>query len=75
MNIAPILNIDIEKLGAMVILLLIDYGIYVCICTVYSSVLKISHNMHLSTKLNFQQKRRVNDVVQSLIIDHMHPSV
>ena len=75
MTIAPILNIDREKMGAMGILLIIDDGVYVCICTVYSSVLKISHNMHLSTKLNFQQKRRVNDVVQSLIIDHMHPSV
>ena len=75
MTIVPILNIEREKMGAMVILLIIDDGVYVCICTVYSYVLKKSHNTHLSMTVIFQQKIRVNYVVQSLIIYHMHPSV
>ena len=40
MTIASVLNIDREKMGAMGILLVIDDGVYVCICTVYSSVFK-----------------------------------
>ena len=39
-TIAPVLNIDREKMGAMVILLVIDDGAYVCIYTAYSSVFK-----------------------------------
>ena len=38
--------------------------IYVCICTVYTAILKKSHNMHSSMIVIFQQKRRVNYVVQ-----------
>ena len=37
MTITPLLKIDREKMGAMGILLVIDYGVYVCICTVYYS--------------------------------------
>ena len=40
MTIAPVLNIDEENIGAIEILLVIDDGFYVCIITVYSSVLK-----------------------------------
>ena len=40
MTIAPVLNIAGEKMDAMWILLIIDDGVYVCICTVYSSVFK-----------------------------------
>ena len=40
MNIAPVLNIDREKMGDVGILLEIDDGVYVCICTVYLSVFK-----------------------------------
>ena len=37
-TIAPVLNIDQEKIGTMGILMRIDDGFYVCICTVYSNV-------------------------------------
>ena len=38
MTIAPILKIEREKMGTMGILLLIDDGVYVCICRFYSDV-------------------------------------
>ena len=56
MTIAPVLKIDIEKMGAMGILLIIYDGVYVCICNVYSSVLKkvtqhaFVYDIHFSTK-------------------------
>ena len=40
MNIAPVLNIEREKMGTLKIRLIINDGIYVCICSVYSKVLK-----------------------------------
>ena len=40
MTIAPVLNIDREKMGAMGILLIIDDGVYVCIYTVSYYVFK-----------------------------------
>ena len=58
MTIAPLLNIDREKVVAMRILLAIDDGVYACICTVYSSVFKevtqhdLVYESHLSTKGN-----------------------
>ena len=58
MTIAPVLKIDIEKMGAMGILLIIYDGVYVCICNVYSSVLKkvtqhaFVYDSHFSTKYN-----------------------
>ena len=45
MTIAPVLKIDQEKMGTMGILTRIDYGVYVCIYTVYSDVLK-QHTQH-----------------------------
>ena len=39
-NIAPVLNIEIEKIGPLKILLRINDGVYVCICFVYSNILK-----------------------------------
>ena len=75
MNIAPVLNIDREKMGTIGILLIIDDGVYVCICTVFSYVLKEYKQHSFVYYSHFQQKRRVNTVVQSLIIDHMHPSM
>ena len=56
MTITPLLNIDREKMGAMGILLVIDYGVYVCICTVYYSFFKeitqhaFVYDSHFSTK-------------------------
>ena len=56
MTIASVINIDREKNCAMGILLIIDDGDYVCICTIYSSVLKkvtqhaFVYDSHFSTK-------------------------
>ena len=75
MTIAPVLKIYRSKMGTLGILLRIDYGVYVCNCTVYSYDLKQFTQHAFVYESHFQQKRRFNDVVQSLIIDHMHPSV
>ena len=40
MNITPIIKFDRGEMVDMRILLLIDYGVYVCICKVYSDVFK-----------------------------------
>ena len=40
MNIAPVLKIEREKMGTLEILLKIDDGVYVCICTIYTAILK-----------------------------------
>ena len=73
MTIEPVLNIDRSKIGTLVILLIIDDGVYVCNCTVYSYVLKQFTQHAFFYNSHFQQNRIVNDVVQSLIIYHMHP--
>ena len=44
-NISSVLNIDQEKLGNLGILMRIDDGVYVFICTLYSNVLK-QHTKH-----------------------------
>ena len=40
MNIAPVLNIEREKMVPLKIPLRINDGVYVCICSVYSDILK-----------------------------------
>ena len=40
MTIAPVLNIDIGKMGTLRILTIIDDAVYVCNCTVYSYALR-----------------------------------
>ena len=45
MTIASVLHIETEPTGPLGILLRIDDGVYVCICTVYSKVLK-EHTQH-----------------------------
>ena len=56
MNITPIIKFDRGEMVDMRILLLIDYGVYVCICKVYSYVLKkvtqyaFVYDSHFSTK-------------------------
>ena len=55
-TIAPVLNIELQKMGPLGILMIIDDGVYVCICTVYLKVLTITHNTHLSMTVIFQQK-------------------
>ena len=76
MTIAPVMNIEIEKMGPLRILMRIDYGVYLCNCTVYSYVLK-QHTQHAFVyERHFpKKKRRVHAVVQSLIMEHMHPSM
>ena len=44
-TIASVLHIEREKMGLLGIILRIDYGVYVCICTVYYKVLK-QHTQH-----------------------------
>ena len=39
-KIAPVLGIEREKMGPLEILLRINVGVYVCICSVYSNILK-----------------------------------
>ena len=58
MTIAPVLNIEIEKMGPLGILMRIDDSVYVCNCNVYSYVSKqctqhaFVHDSHFSTKDN-----------------------
>ena len=40
MNISPVLIIEREQMGTLKILLIITDSVYVCICSVYSSILK-----------------------------------
>ena len=40
-KIAPVFGIDNDKMGALGILLKINDGVYVCICSVYSNILKL----------------------------------
>ena len=55
-TIVPVLNTKRDEMGTMGILLEIDDGVYVCICTVYSSVFKevtqnaLFYDSHFSTK-------------------------
>ena len=64
MIIAPVLNIEREKMISLVILLKIDDGIYVCICTIYTYILKQFTQHAFVYDSRFQQNIRVNDVVQ-----------
>ena len=56
MTIAPVLNVDRGRMGPMGILLIFDDGVYICICTVYSSVSKeftqhaFFYDSHFSSK-------------------------
>ena len=60
-------------MGTVGIILVIDDGVYVCIFNPLFS--KNLHNIHFYMTVIFQNYRRVNSVVQSLIIYYMHPSV
>ena len=44
-TIAPVFNIEREKMGPLIILMRIDDGVYVCNFTVYSDALK-QHTQH-----------------------------
>ena len=58
-------------MGTMVILLVIDDGVYVCICKVYSSVFKEYTSYKFFYYSYFYNYIRVNVVVKLLIIDDM----
>ena len=57
MNIAPVLNIEREQMGTLKILPRINDGVYVCICYIYSKILKeftqhtFFYDSYFSTKL------------------------
>ena len=63
-----------RKMGSMGTPLIIDDGVYLCICTVYSSVFKKVTQHTFVYDSNYQHDRWVNAVVHSLIMYHMHPS-
>ena len=56
MTIASVLNIDRKQMGALRILWIIDYGVYVCICIVYSSVFKEVTQHAVVYDSNFSKK-------------------
>ena len=56
MTVAPVLSIEREQMGPLGILMRIDDGVYVRICTIYSKVLK-QHTQHTFVYDSyFQQK-------------------
>ena len=68
MNIAPVLNIEREKMGCLKILLRINDGVYVCICSVYSKNLKL-WTQHTFVYDSYFTKT-VNSACQGAIIDN-----
>ena len=56
-KIAPVLGIERDKMGPLGILLRINDGVYVCICSVYSNILKqwtqhaFVHDSYFTTKV------------------------
>ena len=56
MTIACVLHTEREQMGPLLILLRIDYGVYVCICTVYFNVLKQHTQNTFVYDSYFQQK-------------------
>ena len=75
MTITPVMKVERQKMGAMGILQVIDDVVFVCICRVYSDVFKKYTSRAFVYDSHFHKKRRVDFVVQSLIIDIMHPFV
>ena len=68
MNIAPVLNIEIEQMGTLKILLRINDGVYVCICSIYSEVLKEFTQLAFVYDSYFSTK--VKSACQGAIIDN-----
>ena len=67
MNIEPVLNIEIEQMGTLKILLRINDGVYVCICSIYSKVLKENtqhafvYDSYFSIKLKSEYRGAIID--------------
>ena len=64
MTTTPIMKIERETIGAMGIIQVIYYGVYVCICRVYLDVFKNIHHIHFSVTILLHHYIRVNVVVQ-----------
>ena len=54
-KIAHVLGIERDKMGPLGILLRINDGVYVCICSVYSKIKKNGHNTHFYMTVILQQ--------------------
>ena len=67
-NIAPVLNIDQEKMVTIGILIRIDDGVYVCIFTVYSKILK--KHTHHSFVYDSYFSTKVKSACRGAIIDN-----
>ena len=63
-------------MGTLGIPLKTDDGVYEYICTIYTAILKqLTQHVFVSDSHFSSKKKRLDDVVQSLIIYHMHPSM
>ena len=68
-KIEPVLDIDREKMGTLGILMRIKDGVYVCICFVYSNILK-EYTQHAFVYDSYFTTT-LNNVCQGAIIDNM----
>ena len=59
MTISPLLNIDRSKMYTLGIRMIIDYGVYVCNCTVYSYVSKQFTQHAFVYDSNFSKKEKI----------------
>ena len=75
MTISPMINMETQIIRVSGILHANGDGVFVYICRLYSDFSRDLHHMHLSMTVILHKKRIVNGVVQSLIIDLMHPFV
>ena len=67
-KIEPVLDIDREKMGTLGILMRIKDGVYVCICSVYSNILKLWTQHAFVYDIYFTTK--VKSAFQGAIIDN-----
>ena len=74
-KIEPVLDIDREKMGTLGILMRIKDGVYVCIYSVYSKILK-EYTQHAFVYESYFTTTG-NNACQGAIVDNrdMHPSV
>ena len=65
MTISSVLHIEKEPMGPVGILLTIDDGVYVCICSVFPIFQIYGHNAHFSMTVILRQHKLVHVKVQS----------
>ena len=68
-KIESVLDIDRDKMGTLGILIIINDGVYVCICSVYSNILKECTQHAFVYDSYFPTK--VNSACQGSIIDNI----